>query len=180
MDVSEVPNLNSCSDFLQEQSLSMIHHISLPAENPLHVANVFAEIWNGKVAPFPPNPGSYIVIAGDEYGTMIEIYPVGTEMIPGEGYEQAAFIQNVLYSPFTATHAAISVPTSQEQIEKIATREGWRVLRCSRDSFFDVIELWIENKLLIELLPPEIAPQYVAFMQPQNLEKLFFATVTAA
>jgi hypothetical protein len=49
-----------------------------------------------------------------------------------------------------------------------------------RDSFFDVMELWIENKLLIELLPPEIAPQYVAFMQPQNLEKLFFATVTAA
>jgi hypothetical protein len=31
----------------------MIHHLSLSAQNPLHVAEVLAEIWHGKVAPFP-------------------------------------------------------------------------------------------------------------------------------
>jgi hypothetical protein len=54
------------------------------------------------------------------------------------------------------------------------------VLHCNRgDSFFDVIEFWVENKLMLELLPPAIASEYITFMQPQNLEK-FFAEAAAA
>ena len=157
----------------------MIHHISIPAQNPLHVAEVLAEIWHGKVAPFPPHPGSYIVCPGDEYGTMIEIYPLGTELMPGNDNEQVGFSQNALPSQFMATHAAISVPMSQEEIEQIGIREGWRVLRCNRDSFFDVIEFWVENTLMLELLPPAFTRQYLMFMQPQNLEQ-FFAPATVA
>lgn len=157
----------------------MIHHISFSARNPLHVAEVLAEIWHAKVAPFPPHPGSYVVCPGDEYGTMIEIYPLGTELVPGNDNEQVEFFQNVLPSQFIATHAAISVPMNQEEIEQIGIREGWRVLRCNRDSFFDVIEFWVENTLMIELLPPTLTCQYLKFMQPENLEQ-FFAPATAA
>jgi hypothetical protein len=53
----------------------MIHHISIPANDPLHVSQVLAEVFDGKVGIFPPNPNSYMVVAGDEYGTLIEIYP---------------------------------------------------------------------------------------------------------
>ncbi|HEY9605738.1 MAG TPA: hypothetical protein V6C85_29300 [Allocoleopsis sp.] len=151
----------------------MIHHISIPAENPRHVAEVLAEIWNGKAALFPPHPGSYLVFPGDEYGSAIEVYPLGTELVPGDGDEQVAFVQKASSSRFIATHAAVSVPTSQEQIEEIGRREGWRVVRCSRDSFFDVIEFWVENWLMIELLPPALAQQYIAFTRPQNVEKFF-------
>lgn len=157
----------------------MIHHISIPAQNPLHVANVLAEIWHGKVTLFPPHPGSYVVFAGDEYGSMIEVYPLGTKLMPGYGDKQAVFAQHTPISSFTATHAAISVPANQEQIEQIGDREGWRVLCCNRDSFFDVIEFWVENRLMLELLPPIFARQYLMFMQPHNLEQLF-ATATAA
>ncbi|MBD2102257.1 hypothetical protein [Leptolyngbya sp. FACHB-261] len=154
----------------------MIHHLSISAGNPLQVAQVLAEILQGQVAPFPPHPGSYLVAACDEYGTMIEIYPMGTEMKPGQVEdEQATFTQNLLPSSFTATHVALSVPASREQIEQIAEREGWRALYCSREGFFEVVELWIENRLLIELLPPSIAPLYLSFMQPQNLQKFFAA-----
>lgn len=164
----------------------MIHHISIPAENPHHVANVLAELWDGYVVPFIC-PGSYLVLSGDEYGTAIEVYPLGTELIPGNiednqlgtklihshDNEQVKFSQKQrtpTSSNFIAVHAAISVPVSQDKIEQIGTREGWRVLPCNRGSF-EVIEFWIENKLMLELLPPAMASQYLAALQPQNLKQ---------
>jgi hypothetical protein len=62
----------------------VIHHISIPAKNPLHVAEVLAELFNGYCAPFGSHPDSYVAFAADEYGTLVEVYPLGTEMIPGE------------------------------------------------------------------------------------------------
>jgi len=150
----------------------MLHHFSIAAENPGRVAQALAELFNGEFAPFPPHPGSFMAIAMDDYGTMIEVYPAETELMPGFGAEQAIFSSNAFASPFSATHAAISVPISQEEIERIATREGWRVVRCDREGYFDVIEMWVENKLLLEFLPPSMAAKYVEFMQPQNLKKL--------
>jgi len=61
--------------FLFKEEKIMIHHISIAAENPLNVANVLAEIWNGKVYPTPPIPGGYIMMSFDAQGTAIEIYP---------------------------------------------------------------------------------------------------------
>lgn len=153
----------------------MIHHVSISAENPLHVAEVLAEVCQGKCAPFPPHPGSYMVLTMDPHGTMIEVYPSGTELIPGYGQEPVNFAENPFASAYGAIHLALSVPSSQETIEQIADREGWRAVRCDRDGFFEVIEFWVENTLMVELLPPAIAPKYVNFMQPENLEKLFAA-----
>ncbi len=152
----------------------MIHHISVAVENPLHVAQVLAEIWQGEYAPFPGHADSYMVMAFDDWGTMIELLPAGTVLVPGsrEGDEQAEFTPSGFNPPFVATHAALSVPISYEQIERIAAREGWKVLYCNRQGFFDIIELWVENRLLIELLTPQMAQRYVTFMQPENLKQI--------
>lgn len=158
----------------------MIHHFSIPAMNPFHVAQVLAELWGGQAVPFPPHPDSYMVLTMDDHGTMIEIYPTGTEMVPGLDQGEVQFSVNPLTSPHSATHAAISVPMSQSQIEAIAAREGWRCVWCDRDGFFEVIELWIENRLLLELLPPAMAARYVSFMQPVNLVKILSAPQPAA
>lgn len=148
----------------------MIHHISISAQNPQHVAQVLAEILKGQIAPFFPHPGSYIIMPFDQYGTAIEVYPLGSELIPGEGDEQCKFVEASIPSNFTATHAAISVPVTRQEIEQIGIREGWRVVYCRRDSFFDVIEFWVENRLMIELMTQEMAAQYLAFIHPKNLE----------
>lgn len=150
----------------------MLHHISIAVNNPRHVATVMAEILQGQVAPFPFNLDSYVAMAGDELGTMIEFYPLGSQLVPGVHEGQAGFRlvpQTIQYVSF---HAALSVPISLEEIERIAGREGWRVFPCSRDGLFDVIELWIENWLMIELLTPAIAPKYLAAFNPQHLTKL--------
>lgn len=149
----------------------MIHHISLPAQNPLHVAEVIAELFQGYCAPFPSHPGSFVAFAGDEYGTLVEVYPLGTEMVPGEDEKPIQYQQNTS-NQFIATHAAISIPLDQSQIESIAQREQWRCVRCSR-GYFDVLEFWLENTVLLELATPELAQQYTAVLSAENLAKHF-------
>ena len=153
----------------------MLHHFSMTADQPARVAQVLAELLHGEFAPFPVHPGSFMAIAMDAYGTMIEVYPTETELMPGFGREQAIFSSNAFASPFTATHVALSVPASEEQIERIAAREDWHLVHCNRDGLFDVLEFWVENKMMLELLTPQMATQYVECMQPQNLAK-FIAT----
>ena len=53
----------------------MIHHVSIPARDPRHVAEVLAELMNGKCLPFGPLEGAFMAASGDEHGTMIEVYP---------------------------------------------------------------------------------------------------------
>ena len=151
----------------------MIHHISVSAQNPQHVAQVLAEIFKGQAVPFPPYPGSYMVVAMDEHGTAIEVLPSGVELVPGSGQVGCGYVQNPQAAQFTATHAAVSVPTSQIEIEQIGAREGWRVVRCDRDSFLDVIEFWVENTLMLELLTPEMIAKYLAFTQQPDVLKYF-------
>jgi hypothetical protein len=150
----------------------MIHHISIPAENPLHVAEVLAELFKGYSAPFPSHPGSYVAFALDEYGTLIEVYPRGTEMIPGEDKQPIQYQNQNSSDRFIATHAAISIPLDSSQIESIAIREQWRCLRCSR-GYFEVIEFWVENSVLLELATPELAQQYTTALAPDKLAEYF-------
>ncbi|WP_341530458.1 hypothetical protein WKK05_14935 [Nostoc sp. UHCC 0302] len=148
----------------------MIHHFSIAAQNPLRVASVLAEICQGKVFNFP-NPGSYAVFAFDEYGTGIEVFPLGTVCVPGSDTEPSKVIQTSSSPDFVATHAAISVPASQQQIEQIGRREGWQVALCDRGAF-KVIEFWVENWLMLEFLPPELATGYLQSIQPQIVEQV--------
>lgn len=148
----------------------MLHHISVAVNNPIHVAEVLAEVLRGSVLPFPPNPGSYIVLAGDEFGTLIELYPFGTEVIPGAWQDQAGFRLNEQSPYYTAVHAALSVPADLEEIQQIGAREGWRVVVADRDGLFDVVEFWVENRLMLELLTPAMTPKYLNMFKPEQLK----------
>ncbi len=149
----------------------MIHHISIAAHNPLRVSQVLTEILQGQSVPFPGHPGSYVALAFDPQGTMIEVHPFGTALVPGAAEDEACQLRpNPAASMYTANHTAISVPVSIDRIQAISEREGWRMVHCRRgDNYFDVIEFWVENQLLIELLPPEIVDRYLAFMSPESL-----------
>ncbi|MCC5636381.1 hypothetical protein LC593_11025 [Nostoc sp. CHAB 5844] len=150
----------------------MLHHMSISVKNPQHVANVMAEIMHGRVVPFSPNPGAYMMLVGDEFGTGIEFYPLGSELIPDAWQGQAGFQINEHPANYTSVHAAISVPLSVKEIERIGAREDWRVFPCSRDGAFDVVEFWIENRLMLELLPPEMTAKYLDATNPEKLEQI--------
>ncbi|MBD2503313.1 hypothetical protein [Anabaena azotica] len=154
----------------------MIHHISIAAKNPLRVAHALAELWHGAVYSFSRISGGYIVRDFDEHGTAIEIYPLGTKLAPTTGNRDV--VQSSISPKLSPFHAAISVSVEQEQIEQIANREGWFVQLCDRGPF-KVVEFWVENQLLLELLPPKLSNQYLEFTQPQNTNQFFGTPITA-
>ena len=145
----------------------MIHHFSIAARNPEHVASVLAEVIGGRSLDFSPFPGSRIVIAGDEHGTAIEVYPLGLELAPGEDKAAVHGVTNPVPSALTATHAAVSVALEEAAIHRIGRRENWRTVTCTRTAF-QVIEFWLENRVMIELLTPEMARDYLRAIAPEN------------
>jgi len=138
----------------------MIHHLSIPAEDPLHVATTLVELFDGRLSRFGPYDNSYIAWAGDDQGTAIEVFPLGTELLPDTGNGQANFRHNPAVSGFVTTHAAVSVDRSADEIFALASREGWRAIELSRGTF-DVIEFWIENRVMLELMTPAMTEAYL-------------------
>lgn len=142
----------------------MIHHISLNAKDSLHVADVLAEVLDGKVVPAPPNfpRGSWFVLSGDEHGTMLEVLPFGSELRPDE--VEAGFHTDVIpNSSFVGAHAYVSVQRSAEELLAIGAREGWLTRVCDRGPF-SLIECWIENRQMFEFATPEMTAQYVRLL----------------
>jgi hypothetical protein len=141
----------------------MIFHFSIAADDPARVARVVAELWGGDARIFPPvGTGSAVAIAGDNSGTTLEIYARGTELVPGEGDADAYATINSAAPRLTATHGAIATALSQADVLAIAEREGWIAKYRNRGGFFGVIELWLENATLIEVLTPEMQAEYRA------------------
>ncbi|SPF02734.1 hypothetical protein SMA5143A_3492 [Streptomyces sp. MA5143a] len=136
----------------------MIHHLSISAANPEKVARVLAELMGGAVLPFPPHPGAFMAFACDDNGTEVEVYPAETVLVPGA--DGTAF-EKAPPPDRTVTHFALSVAITREQVFKIAEKEGWRCQSVNRVESFPLIEVWIENRTLVEVLVPEEAEIYL-------------------
>ena len=113
----------------------MIHHYSIPVQDTRRVAEVLAKLFDGTITLFGPYKNAYIVWIGDEYGTAIELYPSGTEMTPDAGKGQANFTHNPKHSKFCATHAAISINRTRDEIFGVAEILGWKALELPRGGF---------------------------------------------
>jgi hypothetical protein len=136
----------------------MLFHASIPADDPEHVARVIAELWRGSVTPFPPCPGAFMAWANDERRTVIDVFPRGQQHVPAPGQFELRAASDP--SPYSEAHLALGTRVSVDEILAIARREGWRAQRSERGGLFDVVELWVENKFLLELLPESQLERY--------------------
>jgi hypothetical protein len=73
---------------------------------------------------------------------------------------------NAQPSGLTATHAAVASPLQQAEVFAIAAREGWQAKYRKRGGQFGVIELWLENATMIEVLTAEMQREYLAMPMP--------------
>lgn len=157
----------------------MLFHLSIAAREPRHVAEVIAELWQGEVFPFPPvSDDGWIAIAGDDRGTALEVYPLGTTLREAAG-DADAYGEPAAGDGFTATHAAIATMLDQAAVLAIAAREGWPAKYRKRGGQFGVIELWIEGRQMMEVLTPEMQAEYLASMKPEGWRRMLAAGVTS-
>ena len=146
--------------------------MSLVLRQPEHRNGTAPKSWGGFAAPFSPFEGAWMAVAGDDRGTIIETYPSNLTLTPGDTQEPLASMTGTR-AQYSGFHMAVASPLSAEQVIAIGQREGWRAVRCTRgNNFFDVIELWIENSTLIEVLTPEMQAQYLGFATPENFRAL--------
>lgn len=157
----------------------MIHHVSIPARDPKHVAQVLAELMGGRAFPFSgPLPGAHMALSGDAQGTMIEVYPTQVVMAPGQAdQEQVVYTPTETAPQFAPFHVLVSTPLSRAAVETIGLREGWRTRFFGRAApgkppAFHVIEFWVENRILFEVVTEGMAAEYAAYMQPERFAAL--------
>lgn len=161
----------------------MINHISIGVQDPEKAANILAELWNGYAMPFPVAQDSWMVFADDGIGTAVEVTPVNTVLVPGEGLPEeedfdinvpteeyeAKFVRGDFSPKYVATHLNINSKLTVEEIRAIAEREGWRCFVANRgNGAFQLLELWIEDRFMLEVMTPEMTERYVELMQPQG------------
>lgn len=147
----------------------MIFHLSIDAENPRHVAEVIAELWGGRAAPFPPlMEGSWVAMAGDDRNSSVEVYPRGTELVVADGDADS---YGVIGSngPRSSTHFAMATALDADQVKAIANREGWPVKYRKRGGVFGVLEFWVEGTRMIEVLTPEMQAEYLGMEMQKAL-----------
>ena len=164
----------------------MINHISIGVNNPEKVANILAELWGGVAMPFPPSPGGFVAFADDGKGTIVELIPVDVHLVPGEGLPEeegfsietvtddfeATFVPDNEPSLFGSVHLNINSPLDEAEIKAIAKREGWRCFTANRGrGLFQLIELWVENRFLLEVNTPEMTRVYEETVNPENWAK---------
>ena len=145
----------------------MLFHASISAYDPAGVAGVLAEMMRGDSFRFPPVPGAYIAVAGDRYGTAIEVYPAGRALVPGDAEVETTTVGDA--DRPSETHLALGVPIDEAELRRIAEREWWLCRTCKRGGgAFHIVEVWVENRTLIEALTPEMQVEYLAFANPMN------------
>jgi hypothetical protein len=151
----------------------MLFHVSIEADDPKHVAEVIAEIWQGEALPFPAViEGSWAALAGDDRSTMIEVYPRGTELHPTNGDAIGLLSSQRRHNP---THMAIATNLSADLIFTICKREGWEAKYCKRGGAFGVIEIFMEGCQMIEVLTPEMQQEYLDAITIPNWKAMLAA-----
>ena len=157
----------------------MIHHVSISAHDPRHVAEVLAELMNGRTYPFPGGVAdSFMAVSGDEHGSMIEVYPETVTLHPGKADDEQARAQYKSKADYGPFHMLLSVPVDRATVERIGEREGWRTRYFGRGApgqppAFHVIEFWVENRLMIEVATPDMLAEYTRMIRYDQIEARF-------
>jgi len=150
----------------------MIYHLSINALDPAKVAAALAEILGADdiAAPTPPfPPGARMVCRFDERGSMVEITPADVAFAPGADGE-VQFVPSPA-APRSGFHGLFMAAVAQERIFEIAAAAGWRSALTDAGPF-KVINVWLEDRQLIELTTPELVGDYLALYGPENREHL--------
>jgi hypothetical protein len=134
------------------------------AREPVVIASTLAELVGGRDFPFHPIDGARIVLFGDAHGSAIEVYPDTVELVAGKTMVEARAGRA---RERHATHAAIATPLSLDEVLSVCADIGWPARLCDRGPF-ELVEVWVEDRFLLELLTPDMQADYRSSMTFEN------------
>jgi hypothetical protein len=144
----------------------MIFHFSISADDPKRTATMLAELWRGEAFPFPMvGKGSWVAHAGDDRRSTIEVYPRDLALYPTDRAGEERHEKVSRNGPF---HAAVATPLGIEEVEEIGRRYGCHTSLCNRGPWFRVIEFWVDNSLMLEMMTPEMQEEYQRSITIEN------------
>ncbi len=145
-------------------------HVSINAAEPERVARFLASLLGGAALPFPPFPDSWIAFAAQDDGTAIEVYPLTHRLTAGPG--TIACETGPPDAGASFAHAAIASPLDRSEILRLGGAEGWITRVCNRGPF-ECVEIWLEDRLLVEVLDPAMQRDYANGMTARNWRAMF-------
>lgn len=145
-------------------------HVSINAGEPQRVADFLAGIMGGRALPFPPFPDSWIAFSGADDGTAIEVYPL-THVLTFGADAIACETRDRDDRPGFA-HVALRCALDREEVRARGDAQGWVTRICDRGPFA-CVEIWLENRLLVEVLDPQMQKDYARGMTMANWKAMF-------
>ncbi|MEL6362322.1 MAG: hypothetical protein AAFR21_14690 [Pseudomonadota bacterium] len=145
-------------------------HVSISAREPERVAAFMAKVLGGRHLAFPPFPDSWIAFSELDDGSAIEVYPTTHTLYDG-GTTVACKVGREDHRN-TFAHVAVQSPLHRQEIIESAEAESWLARVCNRGPF-DCVEVWLEQRLLVEVLDPEMQREYRSNMTMDNWCEMF-------
>lgn len=140
----------------------MLLDASIPARHPAAVAGFIAELWDTRAMAMPPVPGRFVVMAADGSGAGLEVYPAGAAQERGP----RAVLTWPLPSPAASTsRIVVSTGLDEAEVHLAAGIRGWQsrpATRSAEGRHWGVVEVWVEERLLVEVLTPEMQAEFHA------------------
>ncbi len=152
-----------------------LFHVSISADDPQTVAIFLANAMGGKAMPFPPFPDCWIAFAQEDDGTAVEVYP--TTHVLKAGPEQLSCEMTERNRSSTFVHVALGSVLGQSDILQAAKANGWTARTCDRGPF-SCVEVWLENRLLVEMLDAGMQIDYRNGMTASNWAAMFGLSAT--
>ena len=118
----------------------------------------------------PPFPDSWIAFAAADDGTAIEVYPTTHILTPGPDQINCDVVARDAAPSFA--HFALCTVLKRGEILDIAEDKAWTARVCDRGPFA-CVELWIENRLLVEVLDAQMQSDYRAGMTAAHWASMF-------
>ena len=152
----------------------MIAHVSLPAIDCAKVARVLAEMMGGDALRFPPGGPDAWNCWSKANDFQVVVTPCGQMMVEGPHGQVWVSRDGAGAAPRAyESHFAMMVERSAAEIVELARAVGWHARVCNRGGLFDLVEVWVENAYLVEVLDPVQMADYARSMTVDNWKRAF-------
>ena len=111
------------------------------------------------------------------YNSALNVFEKSVELNPSNYYAklQIAKVKYILqqYQESIADYEELLsiIPDYLPALKGIAESHAGQ--GCDRGGVFDLVELWVDNRTLVEVLPPEGTARYLAFYNPAVAAQMF-------